>query len=476
MGAVEDVRLFMEPRSVAVIGASRNAGAGFFNSLECLMEYGFPGHIYPINPGAEEVLGMKAYPNVTSAPEGIDLAIITVPRTAVLPAVRECIERDIRAMIIVTQGFGDADDEGKALQEEIVHVARAGGARILGPNTMGVINAVAHFSSAFVSLTKPERKLPVGFIAQSGIAVYLGLLAHPLGLPWIGAKGIDVGDTCDVDQADALEYFGADPDTRVVAMHLEGVKDGRRLVEVATRVSLIKPIMAMKVGATEAGARAVSSHTGALVGQDQVYDAVLRQAGVIRVADLEEMEDLAKAFCVLPPIKGNRIAVLTPVGGLGVMSADACGQFGLELASYSPSTLEKLQRIFPSWMTPGNPLDVWPAAFGRPYNEVYLEVAGIVMEDPNVDAIMTVIWSSDPRYRFFEPVPEVRELVGRFDKPVSVFFYGPNCQNAACKLEEGEGVAAYPSPVRAVRALAALWKYQEYKRKLETRASVFPAG
>ncbi|MDP2727805.1 MAG: CoA-binding protein, partial [Dehalococcoidia bacterium] len=464
---VEEMRLFMEPRSVAIIGASRNTSEeGFFNSLECLLEYQYPGQIYPVNPTTDEILGLKVYPNVTHLPDAIDLAVITVPRHAVVPAIRECAEKGIRAMIVVTQGFGDADATGKALQEEMVQIARAAGARILGPNTMGVINAYARFSSAFVSLVKPERKLPLGVIGQSGFAVYVGLLTHPLGIPWIGAKGIDVGNTCDIDQADALEYLASDPQTKVIALHLEGVKNGRRFLEVASRASRIKPVLALKVGVSESGARAVASHTGALVGQDQVYDAMLRQAGVIRVGDPEELEDLAKAFATLPPIQGRRIAVLTPVGGLGVISADACGQWGLELASFSPATMQRLQELYPSWMSIGNPLDVWPAAFAARYASVFGQAAEIVLEDPNVDGMMCIIWSSGPRYDFFEPVAEVKELVARYQKPIVAYMYGPQCQEAACRMEDGTAIAVYPSPTRAVRALGALWRYQVSQKRL----------
>lgn len=470
MSVIEEMRLFLEPRSVAMVGASRSTlEDSFFNSLECLLEYGFPGPIYPINPSTQEILGLKAYPSVAHAPDGIDLAVITLPRQAVLPAVRECTEKGIRAIIVMTQGFADADAEGKALQEEMVRLAREAGARILGPNTMGVVNARSRFSSAFVVLTKPERKLPVGFVGQSGFAIYLGLMTCPLGLPWIGAKGIDLGNTCDVDHADVLEYLTDDSQTKVIALHLEGVKNGRRFLQAVSRAAAIKPVLALKTGATESGARAAASHTGSLVGQDQVYDALLRQAGAIRVGDLEELGDLAKAFCVLPPLQGRRVAVLTPVGGLAVISADACGQFGLDLASYSPATLERLEPLFPSWMPIGNPLDVWPAAFTKPYNQVFLQVAEIVLEDPNVDGMMAVIWSAEGRYSFFGPCAELRDLAARYQKPIVAFLYGPQCQEGAAMAEEGDRVAAYPSPTRAIRALGALWKHQVYRRRLAAR-------
>lgn len=469
MGVIDDMKLFMEPRSVAIIGASRStSNDGFFNSLECLRELQYPGGIYPINPSADEIMGLTAFPSVTQAPDGIDLAVITVPRHAVLPAVRECLEKGIRAMIVVTQGFADADETGKALQDELLRVTRAAGARVLGPNTMGVFNAHSRFSSAFVSLVKPDRKLPSGFIGQSGFATYLGLLTRPLGVPWIGAKGIDVGNACDVDQADALEYLAADPETRVIALHLEGVKDGRRFVEVASRASRVKPVLAVKVGTTECGARAVASHTGSMVGQDQVYDAVMRQAGIIRVADLEELEDLTKAFATLPPLKGKRIAVLTPVGGLGVMAADACGRHGLELASFAPATMERLTALFPEWMSFGNPLDVWPAAFTVPYPQVFHMMGEAVLEDPNVDGVMCVVYSALIGYSFFEPLEEINDLVSRYNKPITAFVYGPRCQEGASKLEEPGNIATYPSPVRAVRALGAIWKYQVYRQRLAT--------
>ncbi|HLB12806.1 MAG TPA: CoA-binding protein [Dehalococcoidia bacterium] len=461
MSAIDDMRLFMEPRSVAIIGVSRNTSDdGYVNTLEYLLEFGYPGQIYPINPSSDEILGVRAYPNVSQVPDPIDVAVISLPRHAVLPAVRECMEVGIRALIVVTQGFADADATGKALQEELARAARQGGARILGPNTMGVINAHSRFSSAFVSLVKPDRKLPVGFIGQSGFSTYLGLIARPLGLPWIGAKGIDVGNACDLDHSDALEYLAADPETRVVALHLEGVSNGRRFAQVAHRAARIKPILALKVGATEVGARAIASHTGSMVGEDQVYDAVLRQAGVIRVADVEELEDLAKAFATLPSIQGGRVAVLTPIGGVGVMAADACGRFGLDLAPFSPATVERLQPLFPDWMSAGNPVDVWPAAFSVPYHQVFHQIGEAVLADTNVDGVVCVVYSGAPGYDFFNPIEEVKDLAGRYHKPVVAYVYGPQCDEAAAAIEESGNVACYPSPVRAVRALGALWKYR----------------
>jgi acetyltransferase len=477
MESIKQMRLFMEPKSVAIVGASRSTSEeGSFNTLECLLEYGFPGPIYPINPGTEWVMGLRSYPSLLEVPGDIDLAVISLPRQAVLPSVQECVAKGIRAIIIVTQGFSDADEEGRALQQQIARAARAGGVRVLGPNTMGVINADARFSSAFVSLVKPEVKLPSLFIGQSGMAVYLGLLTRPLGIPWIGAKGIDVGNACDIDHADALEYGAHDPQTRVIAVHLEGLKEGRRFLEAAARAARRKPVLVLKVGTSEYGARAAASHTGAIVGQDQVYDAMLRQAGVMRVGDIEELEDLVKAFALLPPIRGRRIAILTPVGGLGVVCADACGQMGLELASFSPRTRQRLAALFPSWFSVVNPLDVWPAAFSATYNEVFRQVAEAVLQDEGVDGVVTVIWSSEDRYRFFEPILELQEVAARHRKPVACFLYGPNCQEGAMRLEASGGIAAYPSPGRAVRALAALWRYRQLQMRWWEREARLAVG
>lgn len=476
MDIVEQMKLFMAPRSVAMIGASRNTSdQGTVNALECLLDFGYTGKIYPVNPNMQETLGLKVYRSVTEIPEDVDLAVISLPRNYLIASVQECIRKGIKAVIVVTQGFADADDEGKALQKELVQTARAAGVRIIGPNTMGVINSVSGFSSAFVILSKPERRLPVGFVGQSGISMYLGLLTT-MGIPWLAAKGIDLGNTSDIDHADAIEYLVADSDTRVIALHLEGVNDGRRFFEAIRKAAKVKPVLALKAGVTASGARAAASHTGSLVGQDQAYDAALRQAGVIRAGDPEELEDLVKAFCILPPMQGNRIAILTLVGGIGVIGADSCDQAGVELASFTPETMERLAGHYPSWLSFGNPLDVWPAAFTRPYKRAFHEVAQLIMQDPNVDGIVAVDWASAKKYDFHEPWEEIKDLALKYRKPIAAYVFGPENRQGANRVESGDLVAAFPSPGRAVRALGALWRYQAFQQKVAAREMEFASG
>jgi len=449
------MKLFMEPESVAIIGVPRLTGPGSMSILENLVNAGFTGRLYPVNPNAEEILGMKCYPSVLDVPDDIDLAVIATGRTVVPRIVRECTQRGIKALIIVGQGFADGDDEGRELQSEIVRIAREGGARILGPNTFGIVNAFNHFTSAFIELAM--KKVPIGIIAQTGFFF--------IGLPKfiIVGKGIDLGNACDIDFADGLEYFEDDPQIKLILLHIEGAKDGRRFMEVASRVAKKKPIVALKTGKGEEGARAAQSHSGSLVGKDEVYDAAFRQLGVIRVSDVDEFDDLCKAFLRLPPMKGRGIGVITITGAGGIIALDACERYGLNLAKLSPETLSKIGALAPTWQTLENPADIWPAMMiaGHPFDQVFNTTLEAFLADGNVHGVIIIFAAFSSQFPIF-PLGDIFQITDKFAKPVVCWLYGTEPEQLAGMIEQEGRIVVYPTLDRAMKALSRLNDYFEH--------------
>jgi len=456
------MKLFLEPKSVALVGISRRTGKGSFNILESLINYGFGGEIYPVNPNAHQILGIKVYPSVNDLPAPVDVAVISTPRSHVLNAIRDCADKGIKAIIINSQGFADADEEGRALQEEIVRIARRNGARILGPNTLGVFNAFNRFTSNYLVLAKNE-KAPVGVICQTGF--FLGFSNFGL----IG-KGVDLGNACDVDFADVLEYLEDDPDIRLIVLHIDGIKKGREFFEMAKRVSTKKPILALKGGRSEQGARAAASHTGSLAGNDSIYDAVFKQAGIIRARGVDELEDLTKAFLNLPLINGKRVAIVTPTGGVGILASDACKEHNLELAKLSQGTLKRVKDLSPQWTTVGNPVDIWLASMTHGYKKVFKIALEAVLNDGNVDAVLCITpsYGMIPEYDFMDASEVIKRTVTTFkDKPVVLCIYGPCTREMASNLEETGNTVAYTDPKRALRVLSILGDYSKYLEKVK---------
>lgn len=447
---------FMDPRSVALIGISRATGPDAHNILENLMNAGYSGRIYPVNPKADEILGLRAYASVLDIADDIDLAVLSVSRSEVLRTVMECTQMGIRAITIISEGFADANDEGREMQSEVVRIAREGGARILGPNTWGTANAFNNFSTGFTPMIL--GKIPSGFIAQTGF--YFGLTD-------VAGKGIDLGNTGDIDFVDGLEYFEDDPDIKVIFLHIEGIRDGRRFMEVAARVARKKPILAVKTGRVEAAARATQSHSGSLAGSDEVYDAAFRQSGIIRVADLDQFEDLAKAFLRLPLMRGKGVAFITPSGGAGIMAIDLTQKHDLHLAQFSLETLGRVNALAPVWQRVDNPVDIWAAsAFGKyPLREVFPTVLDSLLQDEDVHAVMLLF----PGYVAHTEEKKLLEIVERgSDKPI-VCWPGTagveqrvGVEQRRAALEKTGKVVFFPTMERALRALSSLhtrWRY-----------------
>jgi acyl-CoA synthetase (NDP forming) len=453
---------FMAPRSVAVIGASRKRGQGSFNVIENMQAFGYGGKIYPVNPLADDICGISSYGHVKDIKAPVDIAIVATPRDRVPDAVRDCAAHGIKGAIVVPQGFADADGAGKVLQEELKRISRETGIRILGPNTLGVLDAFSGFSSSFMPLKR--EKAPVGVICQSGVffvgsAVFTGALG----------KGIDIGNGCDLDFADALAYFSADDDIRVIFVHVEGLKDGRRFLEAAKEAAKKKPVIALKAARTARGAEAAASHSGAMAGQWEVYEAAFRQSGIVSAQDPEEVLDYTKAFLRLPPMTGKRVGLVTFTGAGGIILIDSLAMVGLEVASLSAATIDAVKALSPPWMPIQNPLDIWPALMKKGMKTVYRVALEHVLRDPAVDGVICIAIAPEiPEQAQLDATDVIRDTAAAFkEKPVVAWLYGPNQRGISEKIEKGGHVVAMPSLPRAARTLAALSRRGQFLRNDE---------
>jgi len=452
MENVQGLKAFFEPDSIAIIGLSRKTGPGTFNALENLHSYGYSGRVYPVNPNASKIMGVKAYASINDIPGPVDLAVISTARARVPQHVRDCAARGIRCVSILTQGFNDAgDEEGNRLFGEIKESAAATGCRVLGPNSFGSANYFHKFCSAFARVSMQPS--PVGLVSQTG-----GIFNGVSEFRFVG-KGIDVGNICNVDFADSLEYFEHDPQVKVIALHIEGMPDHRRFIETARRVSHGKPVVALKTGRSRQAMKATQSHTGSLAGSNEIWEAALRQAGVISVYSLEEMMDVTRALYMLPPIINPNICVATFSGGAAIMALDAMQGTDLLTAAPSPISRERIGKLAPAWLGVGNPVDYWPM------------VMGTESVPRSIDAIMEILLSDRTfgGWMFIQIVPDSRTgsqtrellkgMVSRHPgKALVCVLTGPHGSEVIKELQE-DGVLAFPTPERASRALARLYRY-----------------
>ena len=454
MNISEQITLFIEPKSIAIIGASRSSGQGSLNMVENLLSFGYEGKIFPVNPNATEILGIKTYSNVKDIPDHVDLAVIITPRLQTIDAVRDCAQKGIKALVVIGQGFADGDDEGREMQAQMVKIAREAGSRIMGPNTLGVINCFTNLNAS-LALVENVEKAPIAIISQTGVFC----LTYPR-FPYLG-KMFDIGNGSDIGWADILEYLENDPDTKVIFLYTEGIPDGRRFLDVAGRVTRKKPIVAIKTGMSEAAKRAVASHTGSLAGEDAIYKAAFRQAGIIRAKDLEEFHDIAKALLFLPPMKGKRVGIVTTTGAGGIMATDACEAVNLEIAALSGKTRQKLEAVYPPWMSVDNPCDIWPAAsiMRHGLDNVYRMTLEAQVADETVDAVACLCIAVNYGWGHFNIPGVIKDVAEHSDKPIIAWFFGPDSEEEKTKVEKGGNVVAYPTVDRGMRALAALHAY-----------------
>lgn len=430
----------MEPQSVALIGVSRKSGPGSFNLMENMLKSGFCGRVFPVNPSTREILGERAYPNVRAVDAKIDLAVISAPRETTIDILRDCIAANIKAVIVVNQGFTDADTRGKDLQKEMTAIAQGNGIRLLGPNTLGVTNNFNNFTTSFMPLV--NEKVPVGLICQSGIH-FVG----PRQFSGKFGKAIDLGNACDVGFYDALKYFGQDPDIKVIAIHMEGLNQGKAFLDLARQVVKEKPIVIHKSGSSRTGAKAALSHTGSMAGNYDLLKGALKQTGVTFLEAAGEQSHAVKTLLNLPGMKGNRVAVVTFSGGAGIMVSDSLEKYGLELVSLSPETTQAVAKLSPAWMPLGNPLDIWPAVMLHGARKAYSVALRAVLNDANVDGVICIAIAPATEYAFLDVSESLNNVVTEIDtdKPVIAWIYGPNTAVVGKRFESKNRIMVYPT-------------------------------
>ncbi|MFP3867218.1 MAG: acetate--CoA ligase family protein [Desulfobacteraceae bacterium] len=462
------------PASVALIGVPRQTGVGAYNGLEMLVRYGYQGKIFLVHPKATEILGFKAYPRILEVPEVPELAVIALGRDRVLPVLQDCLAHGIRWIIIISQGFADADAQGQQLQTQLVSEARRYGAHLLGPNTMGTMNAFGAFTTAFIDQVRDPNPPPVSLVAQSG-APQVGSESFigPLG------KAIDLGNAADLGFVDVLEFLEQDSETELIVLHMEGLTDGRKFLEVASRITRRKPIIVFKTGRSEAGARAALSHTGSLVGEDAVFTAAFARAGLVRVHSATELLDTVQAFRKLAPLKGPRLGVATASGALGIMAVDALSQEGLTLGRMAKTTRKMLEDKGPYWHRLHNPVDLWPIGMVSGDFIGCAEAAlGGFLADPEIDGVVGLLPAlSSPLHQDLLTTPKMINRLGpmRVGKPLVLSLYGDHQEQTCQDLAPVPGVACYFSVERAVAALGKLYHYHQAINTAGTWSSAKPA-
>ena len=453
------MKIFFEPRSVVLIGVTRQTGPGAFNNLETLQRYGYSGKIFLVHPQVQEILGQKTFPRVADLPETPELAVISLGRDRVLPVFRECLHRGIKRLVVISQGFADADQRGSALQEEMVELAHKQGARVVGPNTMGVVNAFSGFSSAFIDIPREMAPPPLTLVLQSGV--------FQAGYPtftWRLGKSIDIGNGCDVDFVDLLEFLENDPQTQIIMLHLEGLKRGREFLKVAARVAPQKPILVLKTGRSPGGGQAALSHTGSLVGEDAIFDLAFAQAGLIRVRNLVELRAAAKAFLHFRPMAGPRLGMVTAAGAFGTLAADACADYGLELAPFPEQLRGELEDPHIPWHHLRNPVDIWPLGMvAGSFARVFAKAAGGLLRDEQVDAVLGAVPSlGSPLHADIDMVAAVRKIqaANPCQKPLALCPYGDDASRQSRALDQEPGVACFDTLDEAILGLAATWRWR----------------
>lgn len=452
------------PRSVAVIGATPVAGK--IGNVVFTNVANFPGEVYAVNPKYQEIAGKPCFPSVLDLPKPVDLAVVVIPAEGVSQVLRECGKKGIKNAAVITAGFKESGPEGAKRERELVQIAEEFGLNVLGPNVLGLISTRVGLNATFA----PKGALPgsIAFMSQSG-----AFCTSVLDWAWKEKLGfshfVSLGNKAVLDESDFLAAFAEDPETKVIVAYLEGIKDGPRFMELARRISQEKPIVILKAGRAEAGARAVSSHTGTMAGSDHAYDAAFRQCGVIRARTVEELFDYAYILSRQPLPKGKRIGIVTNAGGAGVMAADAAEWEGLAVARLSESTLQALAGRLPPEAAIYNPVDI----IGHATAEQYRAALELVLADPGVD-LGVALSAPHPILRYADLARVVAEAKERFGKPIAVSFMAGELGEEAEEILRRAGIPSFFDPARAVRALSALVKYAEIRARSRTPPPRFP--
>lgn len=444
------------PKAIAVIGASKDPKKVGYAVLKNLIKFGYKGALFPINPTAQEILGIKSYPKVSETNSPIDLAIIAVPAKFVAEALLDCAKAGVGSAVILSAGFKETGHEGIKLEEELKRIGRENRIRILGPNCLGVISTSNSMNASFAGDMLPAGR--IAFFSQSG-ALGIAILDWALGNRMGFSKFISLGNKCDLNEIDFIEYFMDDPDTDVILGYIEDVVDGKRFMDVARRATRVKPVILIKSGGTEAGARAASSHTGALAGSETAFNAVFKQTGILRAQGIQDLFDNALAFASGKVPDGNRLLIITNAGGPGILAADMSERQGLQLPQMTKDNIKAMAQALPASASLYNPVDI----IGDATSERYAVVLERAVSDPGVDGILVILTP-----QAMTDVENVADMVinasRKTDKPIISSFIGEMRVRSSIEKLKTESLPCFSYPETAVSAFRRLYDFGIMKR------------
>lgn len=469
-----DLDAIFSPQSVAVVGASTAPGKVGHDIFVNILKGGYKGVLYPVNPAAESIACVRAYPSITDIPYPIDLAMIIVPPKIALKSVQEAIDKGVKGVVIVSAGFKEVGGEGLAIEQQIVELCREHHVRVVGPNCLGVINPLEDVRlNASFSARMPKAG-NVSFISQSG-ALCTAVLDFAADRDFGFSKFISIGNKADVDEVDLLRYFQDDPDTEVIMIYVEELQRGQEFIKVAKEITggdRPKPILVIKSGRTSAGAQAAASHTGSLAGSEAVYDAIFTQSGIIRVQSIDELFDFAIAFAyknesALGKMRrkvphGKQVAIVTNAGGPGIVATDMTVVSGLELAKFSEDTIEALKSHLPATANVHNPVDI----IGDAAQDRYESALNAVIRDEGVDGAL-VILTPQSMTNAIGTAEAIVRIAKRSHKPILCCFMGIIDVSAGVKYLQENGVPVYPFPEHTAKAFGAIYKYSKWLNRQE---------
>ncbi|MCL5959031.1 MAG: acetate--CoA ligase family protein [Chloroflexi bacterium] len=448
------LEMFFAPKSVAVIGASHDKTKLGYVVLNNILQYGYKGKVYAVNPKVGEILGLKVYPTIAAIPEPVDLAVVVIPAQFVVGVIEEAGQKGVKGAVIISAGFRETGSEGLRREREVIKAAKKHNVRLLGPNVLGIIDTISCLNASFAA-GMPERG-EIAFMSQSGAlctAVLDIALAERVGF----SRFVSLGNKADVNEISLLETWDEDPYSKVIMAYLEGITDGQAFIEVARRVTKSTPVIAIKSGTTEGGTRAVSSHTGTLAGSERAYEAAFNQSGVIRATSIEDLFDFSTAFAYQPVVKGDHVAIVTNAGGPGIMATDALEYAGLSLASFNKETIEHLHTHLPPTANIYNPVDV----IGDAGADRYAHAMRAVLADENVAGLLVLV-APQAMTPIVEVARTVVDIAGEFDKPVFGCFMGEQVVQPGIKILRENRIPNYRFPERAVAAMKAMAKYRRW--------------
>ncbi len=448
---------FFSPKTIAVVGASREEGKVGHDLLKNLVVHGYKGKIYPVNPKSDTILGIKTYPSVKDIPDAIDLAVVIVPAPHAGKVVDECIAKGTDSIVVISAGFKESGIAGAARERELHHKIKQHSVRMLGPNCLGLIDTQSALNASFAADMPSHGN--IAFFSQSG-ALCTSILDWAVNECIGFSKFISMGNKTDIDEVDLIKAIEDDDHTKVVLVYLEGVKNGREFINAAHRMTRKKPMIIVKSGGTTAGAKAASSHTGTLAGSEKAFDAAFKQAGILRAVTIEELFDFARIFSFQQLPKGPNIALITNAGGPGIIAADAVERSKLRMASFSKETIETLRSFLPAMANVYNPVDV----LGDAKADRYKFVIEKVVQDPNVDIVL-ILLTPQAMTEIEKTAEIITDISNRTDKPVITSFMGGKRIESSLKIMCQRKVPNYAFPERAISAVEAMYKYTLWQKR-----------